>query len=285
VTAQFHRDMAAAYAKSTTTVNPALSKAEAAEAARLDAVVPPVTAPPVVTPPATTNLERVIYCTKAPHELDPHGVPTSYDWQHNPTGLGGQNWNAGKGLDSSAPDGCLIFWGQVYLGAGQTLPTNARVAVRNCRALATDGKTWFVVQDQKGQGIGGGGYPESFVGSNTNPNVRTEPDGSISSKPIAGFNYHFWIGQWPRPAIPHGATGFVSTVEARLVADNPANPPEPGRLVVNCGIDLYNRPDQQPDTIQGGLGQGRFCIATTAWQTMGFSTWTEAQLRALPPPV
>lgn len=293
MTAQFQRDMAAAYGKSTTTLNKDISKSYLAEAVRLEALPPPPVVSPI--PPPVTNLDRLIYCTKGPHELDPHGVPDGsaayggekYDWCHNPTGLGTQNWNAGKGLDPSAPNGCLIMWGQVYLGVGMALPSNTRVAVRNCRALCTDGKTWTIIQDQKGQGIGGGAYPENFKGgSGINPNVRAEPDGSISSKPIAGVNYHFWIGQWPRPAIPAGAIGFISTVEARLVADDATKPVDgAGKMTVNCGIDLYNRPDQQPDTIQGGLGQGRFCVATTSWQTMGFSTWTEAQLRALPPPV
>jgi hypothetical protein len=255
----------------------------------LDYATPTVTTPPTpIAPPPPgvigdgSTTDRLIYLQQSPHEAPPHGVPTYYDWYAGPTRhdpYGGQY-------------GASIAWGQIYLAVGHSIPSNVRVQIRGLRLYGWVGSSssWMAIQAPS-DNIQGAHFVESFAGNaSVGSDIRDETanGGGISVTMVPGYNFHFWIGQWPRPSLPGYITQFASYFEARLIKDNPVgvDHTNTGDLIANGGNDLY--PSTTATVGAGGAaagaGEGRFAFLDGSWQVYGLATVDAPILVAHPVP-
>jgi hypothetical protein len=118
--------------------------------------------------------------------------------------------------------------------------------------------------------------------------------GGVSMRSIGRENYarHLWHA-WAAPhRIPDNALGAVTVFFARKILDNPAGPDDRSqvRLLAAGAGDWYQ--DQATLTapkVQGQnviyMGFSRLKYITNDWQIFGWTSLSEAQLRANPPPV
>jgi hypothetical protein len=118
--------------------------------------------------------------------------------------------------------------------------------------------------------------------------------GGVSMRSIGreGYARHLWHA-WAAPhRVPDNALGAVTVFFARKILDNPAGPDDRAqvRLMAAGAGDWYR--DQATLTtpkVQGQnvlyMGFSRLKYITNDWQVFGWTSLSEAQLRANPPPV
>lgn len=224
------------------------------------------------------SLDLIIGDMTLPHEGRPHGVPDSYSWAAGP--------RVGMGNDPGTFR-AMIAWGQLYEDAEGNPATNTRVQIRDIRAyiLRGDGQ-WHLLQSS--QRVEGALYREDFAGDVNIPGeIRREDDGSISVIAGQGHNFHFWTPQ-RSPIDPDDIHGVFTTVQARLIVDDPALPDDrhTARYLMSMGADYWLSTTAQWDnwTTNGDIGIGRFRYVTPAWQWFNMTSLSEAELRQHPPP-
>jgi hypothetical protein len=232
---------------------------------------------------ALNSVDLIASDMTLPHEALPSGVPDSYDWQTAPR----------LGYGNRAPDGWTSFiaWGQVYQAVGGSPAPNTRVELRNIAAWVFDLQTnsWTGLQAETL--VEGAAYVEDFADNASRPaDIRAEPGGGLSVRLADGYNFHFWpaSGRVPVPQRPIG--GVFTTVEARLIADDPASPDDraEARLLLAMGADYWRAADAewQPDwSTVGDVAIGRFRFVTEDWQSFNMTTASAALLCAHPPPL
>lgn len=215
-----------------------------------------------------------------PHEGQPHGVPFTYDWALKPRlGLG----------NTPGTFAAMTAWGQVYEDAQGNPATNTRVEITGLKAymLSKRDHHWHLLQD--GQQIDGAAYREDFANDVNQPaDMRSDADGRISVSAGGGYNYHFWPAG--RASIdPGDVAGIFTTVQARLVLDNPEEPDDraQARYLLSMGGDYWRDLHAPWDNFRtnGDIGIGRFKYVTSAWQSFNMTTLTEAELQTTPPPL
>jgi len=226
------------------------------------------------------SITTIIYDMTPPHEGMPHGVPTSYNWASKPRVSWGNNPEKFQ---------AMIAWGQLYEAATGNPATNTRVQIRNIRAYMLrkwDGQ-WYLLQSSTR--VEGAAYREDFAGDvNKAADIRYEPDGSISVKAGEGYNFHFWTPS--RASIdPNDVAGIFTTVQARLVTDNPhqANDRAKARYVLSMGGDYWLNLIAKWDNwkTNGDIGIGKFKYVTAKWRAFNMTTLSSAQIRQNPPPL
>jgi|GEM_PF-514725 len=230
---------------------------------------------------ATINsVETIIADMTQPHEGRPHGVPESYDWSQQPRlGMGNE---AGEFT-------ALTAWGQVYEDAAGNPATNTRVQIRDIRAYflsRTDG-AWHLLQQS--QAVEGGAYVEDFVDDlSTDADMRQEADGSISITAGDGFNFHFWPSSGRAAINPEDIAGIFTTVQARLIVDNPALPDDraQARYLLSMGADYWRDLTAEWDGFRtnGDVAIGRFKYVTVEWQAFNMTSLSAEMIRQNPPP-
>ncbi len=216
-----------------------------------------------------------------PHEAKLHGVPDTYDWANGPR-MGRGN-NAG---DFKA----FTAWGQVYESAVGNTATNTRVELRNIRAylLSKKTNTWVLLQFTKD--VEGAAFKEDFANNTSvEPQARREPDGSVSVTAGGGYNYHFWPSSGRATIDPADIAGVFTTVQARLILDDPAKPDdrEKAQYLLGMGGDywLSLTAQWQPDwSTVGDAAIGRMRFVTTEWQSFNMTTLSAEEIRKNPPP-
>lgn len=166
----------------------------------------------------TGSLELVIADHLLPHEERPYGMPESWDWVTTPVTHSGTN-----------PGGfaAMTFWGQVFEGASGNPATNTRVHIRDARAymLSRRDRQWHLLQSDVEVEVEGGMF-DFVAGTQTDADIRAEPEGGISITAEGRACFHFW-GHWPKsrvPIQPDDIAGVFTTVQARLVLDEPTGP-------------------------------------------------------------
>ncbi|MCI4061365.1 hypothetical protein MRQ36_01755 [Micromonospora sp. R77] len=110
---------------------------------------------------------------------------------------------------------------------------------------------------QRSDSASGSSYAEDFSGGGTGERIRTEP-------------------------------GVVTTVQARLILDNPRGPDDRdvACLVLSTGGTYWRDVDTRADTgYLRALGHGRFKRVTGRWGWFSMSTLRPAALRASRPPL
>ena len=178
---------------------------------------------------------------------------------------------------SSATWNAVIPWLVVFDGVGNGA-TNTRVQMRNIKLYMKRKSTnrWEVIINQP---ISGEDYTKSLQGDQTTrADIRYEADGSRSLKPN-GRNrvFHGWgspinFDAWDLKAL-------VTTVQARLVVDNPARPDDRSRakFLIHVGADYYPETSTRvaataPAYYFPGVGVSRAKYVRNEWRAFNFST-------------
>lgn len=226
------------------------------------------------------SIEIIVDDMTLPHEEKAHGLPLHCDWALRPRVNMGNNPGDFK---------AMIAWGQVYEDIHGNPASNTRVQIRNIKAyiLSRKDNQWHTIQDSKL--VEGRAYLEDFADDVSIPAAtREEADGSISIKAGNGYNFHFWTPS--RASIdPSDIAGVFTTVQARLIIDNPSLPDDRAnaRYLLNMGGDYWLDLDAQWDywKTNGDIGIGRFKYVKAGWQSFNMVTLTENELRNNPPPL
>jgi hypothetical protein len=251
--------------------------------------VPPTTVPPVSG--GVNSVDRILFSMNGPHQGAPHGVPTYWSWAQQPE------------VDAVTPPAgmtSLIGWGQIYSDATNVQPANVRVELRNMETYVWSNgqQAWTRVQGTAH--VDGAHYVENFAGNTSIPtDLRAESDGGTSTGMTSGYNFHFWpVAARAALANPSDIGGVYTTVQARLILDNPNGPDNrnQARYLANTGADWWRT---TTTTFGDGsnnppVGQSRFTYLTTDWTAINFysggpiatapGSWTETRLRTTPPP-
>ncbi len=218
-----------------------------------------------------------------PHAAKMHGVPDYFDWADGPRlnmGLRPGRFRA------------FLAWGQVYEAASGSAAVNTRIQIRNIRGyyLSNADGRWHVLQ--RSRSIEGEAYTEDFANNENHPaNARPAPEGGLSVRLTRGYNFHFWPTV-PRVNLPpvNDIKGIFTTVQARLVLDNPAAPDDraKARYLLGMGADYWLDQDIQfqPNYASNDdIGIGRHRFVTRDWQWFNMTTLSLAELRGAPPPL
>ncbi len=227
------------------------------------------------------SIKTIIYDMTPPHEDIPHGVPTSFDWASGPRINMGNNPNDFK---------ALIAWGHLYEAAEGNPANNTRVQIKNIQAYMLskqDGK-WHLLQSSKK--VDGAAHPEDYAENVSKPaDIRYEQDGSVSVKAGQGYNYHFWPASGRISIDPNDVAGIYTTVQARLITDNPqqADDRSKARYLLGMGGDYWQSLNADWDnswTTVGDIGIGKFKYVTKRWQAFNMTTLLPTEIRRNPPP-
>ena len=232
-------------------------------------------------PKTVNSIETIVGDQTLPHEGCPHGVPESFDWARRPrVGYGN---NPGKFRAMTA-------WGQLYLDAAGSPATNTRAQIRDIRAYLLDKHTgkWRLLQQSLS--VDGSAYREDFAGDVNQPaDVRPAPDGGVAVRLAEGYNYYFWPSSGRAALDPAEIGGIFTTVQARLVVDDPSKPDDrdQAHLLLSMGGDYWLDLNAQWDQwkTNGDIAIGRFRYVTSQWQAFNMTTLNEAELRKNPPPI
>ncbi|MDX2162982.1 MAG: hypothetical protein SF162_16825 [bacterium] len=220
---------------------------------------------------------------RLPHEGQPSGVPESYDWSARP--------RIGYGHEAPPDWTAFIAWGQVYEDAQGSPAENTRVQIRDIEAYYLDSETqrWYLLQFDRL--VEGAAFTEDFVGNVAIPaDIRPELDGTISVKAGGGYNFHFWPESSRIRIDPRSIDGIFTTVQARLIVDDPALPDDraQARYLMSMGGDYWRdlTAEWQADwATVGDAAIGRFRFITREWQAFNMTTVSPDVLCANPPPL
>jgi hypothetical protein len=214
-----------------------------------------------------------------PNTVFPAGVPSSWSWYAGPEVKAGNTPPAG--YDS------MTAWGTVYPASTGTSDKNTRVELRNEETwiYSKSQSKWEEIQSSVAPN--GSLYYEDLSGNATFPaNLRIESDGGLSVKMVPGYTFQFFP-QGSRPTIdPSDIGGVVTTVDARLVVDNPALPDDTAdaHYIVDSGGDYWMTPTAPyPDNAE--IFTSRYNTISTSWTTICASTLSASQLNGKLPPV
>jgi hypothetical protein len=135
----------------------------------------------------------------------------------------------------------------------------------------------------------GAAYVEDFAGNVSVPaDIRVEPDGTISIRAGGGYNFHFWPETGRVALDPADIGGIFTTVQARLIMDNPARPDDRdhARYLLSVGADYWLRLDSEWDYFEtnGDVGIGRFRYVTSEWQSFNMTLWLPPCCAPIRPP-
>jgi hypothetical protein len=214
-----------------------------------------------------------------PNTVHPAGVPSSWSWYAGPEIKAGDT--APAGYDS------MTAWGTVYPASTGTFDTNTRVELRNEETwiYSKSQSKWEEIQSSVAPN--GSLYYENLSGNATFPaNLRLEADGGLSVKMVPGYTFQFFP-QGSRPTIdPSDIGGVITTVDARLVVDNPALPNDTANAhyIVDSGGDYWETPTA-PYPNNAEIFTSRYNTISTSWTTICASTMTAAQLAGNLPPI
>ncbi len=224
----------------------------------------------------TLAIGDVVADMTQPQDAAPHGVPSYWDWASGPV--------AGAGNPSGSR--ALSFEGEVYECATGNPAGNARVELRNVRAWVRSARTgaWRLVNN--GSEVNGSAFLEDY---SVNPGIsgreRAESDGNTSVQPGGGRNFLFWAPD--RVSIdPTDEAGIISTVQARLVLDNPTRRDDRASacLILSMGGSYWASVDTPPDRgVARAFAHGRFKRITGDWQNFSATSLRPTVLQAARP--
>jgi hypothetical protein len=232
-------------------------------------------------PPKTINsVATIIYDIQAPHEGMPHGVPAHYSWATRPR----------VGSNNPKKFTAMTAWGQLYEAAQGNRATNTRVQLKNIKAyyLSKLDNKWHLLQSSTK--VEGAAYREDFAGDINKPaDIRYESDGSVSVKAGNGYNFHFWPASGRAKINPYNIRAMFTTVQARLVVDNPGRPDDRSvaRYLLNMGGDYWLNLNARWDNWRTNedFGMGKFKYVKSNWQAFNLITLPADQIRRYPPPI
>ena len=186
--------------------------------------------------------------------------------------------------DPPADWDATTVWGQLYNPRGGNATANTRVQLRNMQLHVRLHSTgaWTTLQDTSG--IGGAFFNEDFQDDANQPaDARPEAEGlSVLLPNDGGVNYHFWPEAGRAQLDLNDIAEVVTSVEGRLILDDPAGPDDRGdaRLLLGTGVDWWESVDAQWDnwTTNWDGGIGRFKFVTDEWQSFNMTTLSTAEV-------
>lgn len=227
------------------------------------------------------SLELIARDMELPHEGKLSGVPDYYGWASGPEIVMGNNPGDFK---------ALIAWGQIYADAAGSSSQNTRIQIRNIKTYILSKKTgsWSLVQSSVA--VEGAAFREDYADNiNVPADTRDEPDGSTSVKLTTGYNYHFWPTSGRATISPDDIAGVFTTVEARLIVDNPAQPDDrdKARFLAGMGGDYWLDTTAGWDYFRtsGAIASGRLRYVDRQWNRFNMTTLTRDELYTNPPPI
>ena len=230
--------------------------------------------------PPLNTVETIISDMEEPHEGRPSGVPASYGWALGP--------RVGAGNDPG-DFRAFITWGQIYNDSEGNPAENTRVEMREMKAyvFSLEKQAWLLLQEA--ERIEGAAYVEDFVDDESKPADVRYDEGLVAVKLEKGYNYHFWPASGRVPIDPDDIGGIFTTIQARLLVDNPDVPDdrEQARLLLSMGADYWLSLAAEWDqwTTNGDVGIGRFKYVTGEWQPFNMTSASPKLLRQHPPPL
>jgi hypothetical protein len=147
---------------------------------------------------------------------------------------------------------------------------------------------WHILQ--AGRKVEGAAYREDFAEDvNKPPDIRQEPDTTVSVTAGNGYNYHFWPSTGRAVIDPDDVGGIFTTVEARLILDDSSGQDDRPKALylLSMGGDYWSSVSAQWDNFKtnGDIGIGRFKYVRTGWQAFNMTSLTADALRRNPPPL
>jgi hypothetical protein len=204
----------------------------------------------------------------------PAGVPTDYSWyggKDGPTGLAGP------------PAGFSAFtgWGIIYPNVGEpNVSCNVYIDGFEAYEHLTTG-TWVLAQNQTTNPVEGAHYIADFGNNASLPwtEVSVAGGGIEVDSPPTGYNDHYYPGT--RGTYTPGTVDGVF-VKVKLKTDNAS-----ANLVAALGADWWLNATAPYDNMltNPGVGQSNFILLTTQYQNLYFTSLTNAELTADPPPL
>jgi hypothetical protein len=242
---------------------------------------PAESAPAPAEPIRTNSVQTIIDDMTLPHEGKLRGVPDGYNWSSKPrVGMG----NNPEGFQA------LIAWGQLYEAAEGNPARNSRVQLKDIRTwiLSKRTNTWSLVQTSAG--VNGGAYREDYQNNvNVPAEIRPEVTGGVSVTAGNGYNFHFWPTVDRATIDPNDIKGVFTTVQARLVLNDPDGPDDraEARYLLGMGADYWRGVDGQWDNFKtnGDVGIGRHRFVSIDWQSFNMTSVPAEELRLNPPPL
>ncbi len=230
------------------------------------------------TPP--NSIQTLIDDMTLPHQGRPAGVPDYYDWATSPR----------MGYGNEPPSfTAMTAWGQLYEDAQGNPAQNTRVQLGMVRSYLLSQATgeWTLVQEAPAEGAA---YTNDYQGNVNRPaDIRDDEADTISVKAGQGYNFHFWPRSGRATLDPSDVAGVFTTVQARLVVDDPTLPDDrsAARYLLGMGGDYWLDADAEWDEFQtnGDIAIGRFKYVTSEWQAFNMTTLDAQQLRRNPPPL
>jgi len=146
-----------------------------------------------------------------------------------------------------------------------------------------------LADNQHHPAITGAAYIEDYHDDiNRIAGERLEPDGGISVTAGNGYNFHFFT--WRDPIDPSDIAGVFSTIQARLVLDDPAGPDDRDQAcyLLSMGADYWRNLQATWDsqfTNVGDVAIGRFKLVTGSWQAFNMITLSADKIEQNPPPL
>ena len=184
----------------------------------------------------------------------------------------------------------VLAWGQFYEAAEGNPATNTRVEICNIKTyiLSKKNSQWRLVQNSKT--VYGDLFYENFADDfSKKVDIRIEPSECISATAGDGFVFHFWVSDGRATIDPNDIAGVYTTVQARLVIDDPNKPDDrdQARYLLNMGADYWLDLTAERDNFKtnGDAGFGRFKYVTIDWQAFNMITLSAKKVRNNPPPV
>ena len=214
------------------------------------------------------------------HEGVPHGVPTTYGWQHGPTG---SYW-----LKPPAGWNQVVTWGQVYADASNAKPDvdfpNARVHLKDLHLYIyrTNGTWELLLNDVNPIGEMYSedfrAHPELGIEYWKKADPRKEAEGGISIKAGSVYNFHFYSNKKATIDL-NNIAGFFVVCKTRLIGAE--NNSTKQKYLVNVGGDYYN----SNGSGNGDIAIGRFKYVTPQWQYVVMHTFTKEQIKNMVFPI
>jgi hypothetical protein len=239
--------------------------------------------------------------------------PAKYSWAagpgstvmgNDPRGTNTPSWfqPSDSWLKSSSYWRAALPWFVLFEGVGNEA-TNTRVQVRNFalwyRSKA-DGR-WRMLGSDNDFGGFSCKQDSNYAGcGGAMPDKRSEADGGVSFRPVAGYNFHGWWTRGFATITPEDIAALHVTAQVRLVVDDPSRPDDRSRAkyLVHIGADYYPHATYSfGSNPVPGVGVSRAKYVTTSWRPVNFLTsrdlgsqspgggMSRAEVRAAPPPL
>jgi len=206
-----------------------------------------------------------------PHEGLANGVDPTWGWGTAP------RLNVGVNFPSYYEAPVVVPWGIAATDATGNPASNVRVQIRKMILDVKRNNVWSrITYKSDYSGIAGSLYTNFLTNTTAPANIRSEGIDGISVKlPEGGGNFHFFTNE--RLDVPFGAQEIVTTLEARLIVNDPALPDDraKAKILVNAGADVWrNRTAQWASDFSSNqdIAIGRFKYVDGNWKSFSSHT-------------